>query len=124
MAEESIEDKRARLYAAVDILLPYTMKRFPEMGNRTPGSIVDDIGPLKELEKLSKETIKVLQGIADTKLEPGETELRGDVFKMTITSQTRTALNQQTAKERLAELGELDNHMNITFVDTHRYSKI
>lgn len=125
MAKETIDQKRKRLYAAVDALLPYTMSEFPQMGNRTPGSIADDVGQIKELEKLSKAVANVLNGIIDSKLEPGELVVRGEQFRMTLSTQNRRALNQTVAKELLAKAGyDEDEYMTDTEVLTHRYSKV
>lgn len=125
MADETEDQKRKRLYAAVDALIPYTMKTFPNMGNRTPGSIADDVGMIKELEKLSKAAINTLNGIIDSKLEKGELVAKGEHFKMTLQSSTRTALDQTKAKELLAKEGyEESEYMRETDVLTHKYSKV
>lgn len=124
VAKETIDQKRARLYKAVDILLPYTMAEFPQMGNRTPGSIVDDVGPIKELEKLSKETVKTLNGIIDSKMMLGETKIEGENFKMTLTGVTQRKLDQTKAKEVLEEVGRLEECMQDIVMEQHRYGKV
>lgn len=120
----TIEQKRADLYAAVDILIPYTMPDFPQMGNRTPGSIVDDAGPLKELHKLSETAVKTLNGIIDSKMMPGELEVKGEKHKMKITKVTQRKLHQETAKRVLEEIDRLEECMYDLDMDQHRYSKV
>ena len=125
MAKETLEQKRARYYAAVDALLPYTESDFPAMGNRTPASIVDDAGPINDLKKVCEATVKTLNGIIDSKMMPGEKKVEGEDYSMTLVDMTQRKLDQTKAKEILDRLGvDPDEYMYDLDMTQHRYKKL
>ena len=125
MAKETTEQRRARFYAAVDLLLPYCEAEMPSLGNRTPGSLVDDAGPMKELEKELTRVVKILNGIIDSKLQGGETEFSGENYKMKLTAVSQRKLHQANAKKILEDNGFLEgDYMYDLDMTQHRYTKL
>lgn len=112
------------LHDAVDKLAPYLQSEFPAMGNRTPGSIVDDAGAINELKKHSEKVVKILNGIVDTKMMPGEAEAVGEVYRMKLLPMTQNRLSQAKVEE-YCEANGLDISMFKADIDItqHRYSK-
>lgn len=92
---------------ALDTLMPWFAKEVPQIGNQTPSGLADDIGRVNQLkkdvekiEKTLKERFKVLR--------EGKSEVRGDVYELKVSTQERTALDQEMAKQTLNLLGDFN----------------
>lgn len=92
---------------ALDTLMPWFAKEVPQIGNQTPAGLADDIGRVNQLkkdvekiEKTLKERFKVLR--------EGKSEVRGDVYELKVSTQERTALDQEMAKQTLNLLGDFN----------------
>jgi hypothetical protein len=92
---------------ALDTLMPWFAKEVPQIGNQTPAGLADDIGRVNQLkkdvekiEKTLKERFKVLR--------EGKSEVRGDVYELKVSTQERTALDQEYAKATLTALDDID----------------
>lgn len=122
-------DKRVAKYAAaLNVLAPYLEPEFPSMGNRTPGSIVDDIGSINELLKDCEKVKKTLQGIADSKMSDEDKKkghISGEKYKMTLVNVSQRKLDQGKAKAKLEELGvDEDEYMYDLDMQQHRYKAL
>lgn len=114
-----------RYKAAVEVLAPYLEDDFPSMGNRTPGSIVDDIGPINELLKDCEKVKKILQNILDSKMIPEDKGvIKGEGYEMKLIPVTQRRIHSDTAKNVLEELGRLDECMYDLDMTQHKYKKL
>lgn len=122
----SIDKRVAKYAAALNILAPYLEPEFPSMRNRTPGSIVDDIGPINELMKDCEKVKKTLQGIVDSKMTPTDDGvINGENYQMKIVPVSQRKLDQGKAKEILERLGvDPDEYMYDLDMQQHRYKAL
>lgn len=115
----------AELHEAVDLLAPYLQSEFPAMGNRTPGSIVDDAGAINELKKHSEKVVKILNGIVDTKLMPGESEILGEARKMKLVPMTQRKVTNAKVQEYCDKHGlDIEDFKDDVDMTQHRYGKL
>ena len=125
MAKETTAQRIERYQETVKILAPYVDDDFPSMGNRTPGSIVDDIGPINALLKDLEKAKKTLQNIVDTKmLLTDNGVITGEKYQMKLVPVSQRKLHQETAKNVLEELGRLDECMYDLDMSQHRYKEL
>jgi len=126
MAQETVDQRIARYTESLKVLAPYLAQEFPSMGNRTPGSIVDDVGPLKEVIKEAEKVVKILQGIVDSKMTPADGNIiKGENYSMKLVPVTQRKLDQGKAKEILQRLGiPEDDYMYDLDMSQHRFSKL
>ena len=122
MPKETTEQKAVRYKKIIDDLMPYLEKDFPNLGNRTPASLVDDAGGFNELKKDCERIVKTLNGVIDSKLKPDETHIKGGKrYGMKLVTTSRRALDQTKVKEYLESKGILEEFMVESEVVQHRF---
>lgn len=91
--------------SAIEHLIGFNgIKEMPKMGNMTPARLVDIVGNLKVVEKDAKKTIDLLNGIIDSKIEEGETEVKGENYTMKLVEVEQMRLNGDLAKATIKNL--------------------
>jgi hypothetical protein len=103
---------------ATDSCIAYGAKEVPPMGNLTKEGMVEELGRLNEARKAVEKTEKIVKERLKSMLDEGEEEVKSDNYRMTYENRQRVALDQESAKGKLEELGVLADYMKETLVPT------
>lgn len=122
------KEELTRIYDdAISDLIQFTGSiKWPDLGNRDVGALVDMVGRMKVLEKDLKQITGAINTIIDSKLD-GKTSASGDTHNMTIQSVTQNRLVTELARDKLLELGgqaAVDACTKSIDMEQHRYSEI
>lgn len=116
-SKANLSDAQKLLSKSLDIAsqlcIDYAAKEVPALGNLTPEGLNEEFGRLNEARKAMGKTEKIVRGRLEAMLQ-GKTELRSDNFIYKKATSEVTRLNQEKAKEVLAEVGRLDECMDTT----------
>lgn len=102
---------------AAQLVVDYAAPEVPALENLTPDGLCEMFGRLNEARKAVEKVEKIVRGRFESQIE-GKKEFRGENFNYKKEDRSRSALDQQKAKDYLQEQGILDDFMSHTEVPT------